>query len=307
MLRIPVASLFPVLLALSGVPAIPGQAQSAEQAETISAKPSQSRLPLGIYDPDKRFKRKKKMSYEHLFVDWTDWHVIWLRKKVRYATRRGREILMTVEPWAEGASSSNGDTLFGDILNGDYDTHIASVCAEVALIEGRPLVRWGHEMEEVTGRYPWAREDSAGYIAAFRHFVTQCRAIAPKARFIWSPLGHKPLDNYYPGDGYVDLVGLPIYSYQKADRKWYGRDRTFKEAVAEKYNRVTHFEKPVILAELGVEGSRRYEKRWLKRLKTAGTKFPLLEVMLYFNMREKAAWPDGLGKPDWRVKPKHLR
>jgi len=151
LLRIPVASLFPVLLALSGVPAIPGQAQSAEQAETISAKPSQSRLPLGIYDPDKRFKRKKKMSYEHLFVDWTDWHVIWLRKKVRYATRRGREILMTVEPWAEGASSSNGDTLFGDILNGDYDTHIASVCAEVALIEGRPLVRWATRWKRLPG------------------------------------------------------------------------------------------------------------------------------------------------------------
>ncbi len=308
MLRMLTASLLPAVLALGWLAAHPVQALSAGPAEPTSAESSRSRLPLGIYDPDKRFKRKKRMSYEHLFIDWTDWHEIWLRDKVRYAAKRGRGILLTVEPWVRGSSKkSSGKTLFDDVANGAYDEHITLICTEVAAIGGKPLVRWGHEMEEVTGRYPWARKDSAGYIQAFRHFVTHCRAIAPKARFLWSPLGHKKLKRYYPGDGYVDLIGLPIYSLQTADRKWYGRNRTFEEAVAEKYDRVTRYEKPVILAELGVDGSRSYEKRWLKRIKKAGRNFPRIEATLYFNMRETAEWPDGLGKPDWRIRPRHLR
>ena len=176
LLRMLTASLLPAVLALGWLAAHPVQALSAGPAEPTSAESSRSRLPLGIYDPDKRFKRKKRMSYEHLFIDWTDWHEIWLRDKVRYAAKRGRGILLTVEPWVRGSSKkSSGKTLFDDVANGAYDEHITLICTEVAAIGGKPLVRWGHEMEEVTGRYPWARKDSAGYISVGPIFKTNTK------------------------------------------------------------------------------------------------------------------------------------
>ena len=279
-------------------------AKAAKRAEKIAT----TKLPFGIYDPRKRFKRVEQLAYEHVFIDWQDFSIIWLREQVSFATKRGRGLLVTVEPWPDDDDPTKTDeSLFGDIQDGRYDDRIAVVCSEISKIDAPVLVRWGHEMEVVTGRYPWAREDSNGYIQAFRYFVTRCRAFAPEAEFIWSPMGHAQLGNYYPGDTYVDFIGLPIYSYQKADRKWYGHDRTFNQAVAEKYKRVKRFKKPVILAELGVSGSRKYEARWLKGMQNVGKRFKRLKAMLYFNMREKDAWPDGLGKPDWRIKPKHLK
>lgn len=267
---------------------------------------TQHDLPLGIYDPHKTFKQTRNLAFEHVFVKWQTFDAHWLRKKARYAAKRRRKMLVTVEPWTKSPGDT-GATLFSDIVNGAYDREITAICSEVSKIRRRPLVRWGHEMEEVRGRYPWARDDSDGYVRAFRYFVSSCREIAPKARFIWSPLGHRDLAPYYPGDAFVNFIGLPIYSYQKADRKWFNRSRTFKEAVAEKYNRVTRFNKPVILAELGVSGTRWYERRWLRQLKKAGELFPRVKATLYFNMREVADWPDGLGRPDWRIAPRQLR
>ncbi|WP_436643193.1 glycoside hydrolase family 26 protein [Microbaculum sp. FT89] len=292
----------PIAIATIGLAGKPAPAASAERR----GEATQHDVPIGIYDPEKRFKRKRYLAFEHVFIKWQDFDTYWLHKKVRYAAKRRRKMLITVEPWTKSPGDT-GSALFKNIVNGGYDREITAICTELSKIRRRPLVRWGHEMEEVTGRYPWAREDSDGYVQAFRHFVSSCRAIAPKVRFVWSPLGHSQLAPYYPGDAYVNFIGLPIYSYQKADRKWFKRSRTFKEAVAEKYDRVTRFNKPVILAELGVSGTRRYERRWLRQMKNAGELFPRVKAMLYFNMREINDWPDGLGKPDWRIKPRQLR
>ncbi len=302
---------FGVLLLFSGFASTSALAQSVDGATTAKTESSRSDLPLGIYDPDKKFKKVKRqnqMAFEHVFIAWQSFDSVEFRERVRYAAKRRRTMMVTVEPWTKAPNwTDGGETLFSDILNGEYDEQITTVCTEVALIKRKPMVRWGHEMEEVTGRYPWARHDYTGFIAAYRYFVTSCSAIAKKARFVWSPIGHEPLPKYYPGDKYVDVIGLPVWGYQKADRKWYGHDRSFTEAVREKYDRVKRYKKPVVIAELGVSGSRKYERKWLSSFKDVADVFPRLKAMIYFNMREPAEWPDGLGKPDWRMSPKRLK
>lgn len=262
---------------------------------------------LGIYDPNRKFSGSGDMSFEHVFIAWQAFDAAALRNTARYAYNRGRRMMVTVEPWTKAANwVDGGDHLFADILNGRFNTEIDAVCAEIADMDGTPLVRWGHEMEEVTGRYPWARTNSAGYIAAYRYFVSRCRQQAANAAYVWSPIGHPALVNYYPGDAYVDLVGLPVWGYQKADRKWYGHDRTVVEAIGEKYARVQNYKKPVIIAELGIYGSSTYEKNWFSNLTKTPASFPLLQAVIYFNMKEPAAWPDGLGLPDWRTTTKQF-
>ena len=292
-------------IATGGLSAAPAHAQSTESVKEASKK---SKAPIGIYDPQKKAKRVKGMSIEHVFIAWQQFDAGDLQQRARYAKKLRRKMMITVEPWTHAPNwTDGGETLFADIVDGDYDEQITTVCTEVSKIRRRPLVRWGHEMEEVTGRYPWARHDSSGYITAYRYFVQSCRTIAPKAKFVWSPIGHDGLSDYYPGKEYVDLVGFPVWGYQKADRKWYGHDRSFEEAAREKYSRLTHFKKPIIIAELGVSGSKKYESRWIKRLKSAAQIFPKLKAVVYFNMLEPASWPDGLGKPDWRINPKKLK
>ncbi|WP_436640566.1 glycoside hydrolase family 26 protein [Microbaculum sp. FT89] len=286
----------------------PGRILYAPQPKVKRDTKPEPETPIGIYDPLRKAKRVRGMDIEHVFIPWHQFDAAELRLTARYAQKRKRRMMITVEPWTNAPNwIDGGENLFGDIVAGDYDEAITRVCTEIEKIRRRPLVRWGHEMEEVTGRYPWARDDSAGYIKAYRYFVTACREIAPKARFVWSPIGHDGLDDYYPGRAYVNMIGFPVWGYRKADQKWYGHARTFEEAVREKYNRVKRYGKPLILAEIGISGPRRYESRWIEAMKQATSTFRRLKAVVYFNMLEPAAWPDGLGKPDWRIKPRRLR
>lgn len=265
-------------------------------------------VQFGVYDPGRAFARSSDIDIEHVFVFWQKLDKRLLRRKISYANERNRQFMVTVEPFTKARNwRDGGDRLFTRIQAGKFDKEIAAVCREVTAVSGRPIVRWGHEMEDPTGRYPWARRDSAGYIAAFRYFTEKCRKYAPRALFVWSPKGEKNLRKYYPGDDCVDLVGLSVWGLQKWDRRAYGRDRRFNEVFREKYNRVYSYGKPVIIAELGVAGNPDYRKTWFSELRTESRAFPTLRSIVYFNAKEPHHWPNGMGSPDWRIDPSHLR
>lgn len=259
---------------------------------------------LGVYDPAGAFADSGGIGIEHVYVYWQQLDRKMLRAKIDYARARGRRMLVTVEPYTRAPDwRSGGSHLFADILSGDFDPEITAVCGEIALAGQGTIVRWGHEMEQPVARYPWARDDAEGYKSAYRHFVEQCRANAPKAQFMWSPKGESNLRDYYPGDAWVDLVGLSVYGLQGWDQKYFNRDRSFAQVFGEKYARVIRFRKPVVIAEFGVAGSDAYRQAWLNDMGRRLAKFPRLAAIVYFNAEEPSAWPAGLGSPDWRVIP----
>jgi beta-mannanase len=80
--------------------------------------------------------------------------------------------LITVEPWPDKNNEAEIRTLFPDITAGKYDSADQRLFVRTLKQFGKPVfARWGHEMEYVSGRYPWAKTDYDGYISAYRHFV----------------------------------------------------------------------------------------------------------------------------------------
>jgi beta-mannanase len=178
------------------------------------------------------------------------------------------------------------------------------VCGAVAAFPGKQWIRWGHEMEDPSDRYPWACNDPAGYVAAYRYFVETCGKIAREARFIWSPKGEKQLAAYYPGDAHVDMVGVAVWGLERWDHNHHGRPRSFADTFAEKYRRVAKFGKPVIIAELGIAGGNEYRSAWLSEITRSSmthASFPLLTSIVYFNDQEPHFGPQGFGSPDWSL------
>lgn len=271
-----------------------------------NAEPSKSRgTTFGVYDPAGIFSDNSNISVEHIFVFWGA-HDLSDRLSVawRYAKDRNRQLLVTVEPWSTGIDWENRKVrLFGEILAGQYDGEITTVCGEIRNTDSQVLVRWGHEMEGPMDRYPWAGKNPEDFIKVFRYFVRKCRSIAPKALFVWSPIGEQTLDRYFPGDAYVDYIGLSLYRLQAWDIDRYGQPRSFSESFEQKYKRVAHYKLPVIIAELGVSGDESYKRRWLTELSHGLGQFPLLGSVIYFNAKEPHLWPGSYGSPDWRVTP----
>ena len=261
-------------------------------------------IKLGLFDPSRAFSGDSRVSIEHLFVEWQA-EAARLRAAVRQAERLNRQLMLTIEPWPwwrwqRDRQDSDQQVLLSDIKDGRYDFEINEVCGQIGAVDGAVLVRWGHEMED--GRYPWANAEPSDYVEAFRYFVSNCRLLAPNTLFVWSPKGHRGLNQYYPGDDYVDFIGLSLYAAQKTERAYYGEARSAVDALSERYTRISQYKKLVIVAELGVSGDDSYIKTWFAELSDQlAVRFPLVRAMVYFNAPEPHRLPEPFGAPDWRV------
>lgn len=105
-------------------------------------------------------------------------------------------------------------------VSGAYDGQFRALARKLvaARLSTRTIIRLGWEFN--AGWAGWsAAKDPAAYVAYFRRIVTTMRAVAPALRFDWCPaegLGQfwgvrGGLAAAYPGDAYVDYVGMDVY------------------------------------------------------------------------------------------------
>jgi beta-mannanase len=261
-------------------------------------------VAIGVYDPHGAFKTTHGIAIEHVFIPWENVDVSSLKLVEQYAHSRGRRLMVTVEPWSWSSPVQMApDQLRKNISEGHYDQTIDAICSQIADSKTPPLVRWGHEMDLSSGRYPWSNWKPADYIGAFRHVVDRCRRIAPKAVFIWSPRGDLHMNDYYPGDAYVDIVGLSIFGLQAYDRQAFGGERSLAELLGTSYGTAEVHKKPIMIAEYGCSGDDEYVKRCSDFSPAVLAMFPLLQSVVFYSREETADWPQAYGRPDWRVLP----
>jgi hypothetical protein len=188
-----------------------------------------------------------------------------------------------------------------DIAEGTYDPDIANLCSGLGALDRPLFVRWGHEMEDLTGRYPWARSDAEGYVKAYRYFVDHCRCWSHGRFFlIWSPKGRQGMSAYYPGAEYVDYVGVSVYGLERWDTDHFGKPRDFNERFREIYGFASRYNRPVMIAELGVAGDAAYRHLWFSQVAAAPTAFPRLRILQRRGSRILAP------RDDWRIDPVDL-
>ena len=109
------------------------------------------------------------------------------------------------------------DIDFHEILSGSYDEYIAGYFEKLAMICPKTdiLLRFAHEMElrpqYQESWYSWQGYDPQLYIDVWKHLVTISRKIDPNIKWVWSPNRADDYSMpYYPGDEYVDYVGLSV-------------------------------------------------------------------------------------------------
>ena len=255
---------------------------------------------LGIYDPSGSFANSDAFSIEHIYVMWNDLDRARLREALHDAQTQKRQLMVSVEPWPK----AGGDTgqVLDNVVAGDNDDAIDAICGEIGKSDQAALIRWGHEMDQ-KGRYPWAGQAPQTYIAAYRHFVTRCRASAPQALYVWSPIGSASSADYYPGGDAVDFVGLSVFGLERWDIDQHGHPLSFADRTLEKWMPLKHFGKKLIVAECGVSGSAEYRTAWLRSFTNVNGAVPGLEFVVYFDSVETWHWPEPYGSPDWRISP----
>lgn len=275
-------------------------------APAVNAAPPGT-VPFGAYDPEGTFSDDSELVIEHLFLPWEDVYLPSLNDADAYALERNRALLVTLEPWTWSRDERNTPVyLRRGISDGTYDANMKAVCDVLGTLKSPVTLRWAHEMDDDNGQFIWAGWKPEDYITAYRRMIDICRASAPKITVMWSPLGDEGMEKYYPGDEYVDLVGVSVFGLQAWDQAKYGGDRSFDDIFAPRYERAAAFGKPVVVAELGYVGKADYVDAWENTVRQVKPEYPSLVGVVYFNQVEVYPWPENFGLPDWRVRNRVL-
>ncbi|UQX90265.1 hypothetical protein M6D93_09755 [Jatrophihabitans telluris] len=208
--------------------------------------------------------------------------------------------MVSLEPWSQhsrwGDAQQSRYTLAA-LSSGTFDAQLRAVGSELAAAQ-RPLyLRFAHEMNGAW--YPWAQAvngNQAGqYIAAWRHVHDLIAPIlGQRTSWVWAPnifagtpKGAPRLAGLYPGDDYVDLVGLSGYSHGDSVAS------TYCPTVAALQHLST---RPLLLAEIGVEGSE--QASWLAQLGPFMAANPRIRGFVYYDTTPETTGATGYYRID---------
>ena len=206
-----------------------------------------------------------------VWMIFQSWAGSWNRFPIgqaRQARASGSTLMVTWEPWNGWASDPNWNCQ--NVVSGRYDAYIHSYARSVRAAQVPVMLRVGHEMNG--NWYPWGTAYSgcfqrsnnnspAMFCAMWKHIVSIFRQEgAFNAKWVWSPnvvftdmwnddrAQQHDLAALYPGDAWVDWIGLSVYN-DGARHPW----RTFRTLFDSSYRLLTQISnKPLMIAELGV-------------------------------------------------------
>lgn len=206
-----------------------GASEHAAASPSLSAAPSPSpspspsseqRIMLGTYislagqDTEAAIEQReaamgRRYNIQLTYYDWTD---AFPDSGEATIVAHGRTPLMT---WYGPGKDTGDDGSLTEINSGRDDQWILS--------QAEAIKNFGHHiylrlMPEMNGNwYPGYSGDPAAYIAAWRH-VHQlfAQAGAGNVSWVWCPnVGPADWDKYYPGNAYVDVIGVDGFSNVK--------------------------------------------------------------------------------------------
>jgi hypothetical protein len=212
-----------------------------------------------------------------------------------------------------------GDPAAG--VPGDFDAYLHQYAKDI-VASGLPLgIRLDHEMNG--SWYPWSEDNGKGkpingnrvgdYAKMWQHVhdIFEQEGANSLVVWVWAPniinnlsASHKAssyLDGLYPGENYVDVVGLSGYlrpAYKPEND--FSFDYTFGPSLKE-LRRVTT--KPILLAEIGASETGGHKVAWINSLFEALAKPENKDIIgfSWFNLAVTTYTEGELATNDWRL------
>ena len=215
---------------------------------------------------------------------------------------RGAMPMVTWEPWDHTGGVAQERYALRTIVAGEHDEFIRDWARSSAEWGGYMYLRFAHEMNG--NWYPWSpgvNDNKPGeYVAAWRHVVDIFREEgANNVRWVWSPNitfdRATPFADLYPGDQYVDWVGLD--GYNEGTGKSYTNWTQFVDLFGPSYDTLSSLTaRPIMIAETASTESGGDKAAWIRRglLQDLPERFPRVRALIWFHERMHP-------ELDWRI------
>ena len=202
--------------------------------------------------------------------------------------------LITWEPWI-----TNEIGTLEAISSGSYESYVTNFLQDAKDWGGPVLLRFAHEMNG--NWYPWdgahngANASSAQkYKDAFIYIYNVRQALqADNVYLVWTPNSTNMPNEawnsasaYYPGDQYVDWVGMDGYNWGNAN--WQSFDAIFSSIYQEL---IALTSKPLLIGEFASDELGGSKAAWITdALSKIESNYPRIKAFCWFNINKERDW-----------------
>lgn len=213
-----------------------------------------------------------------------------------FVRSRGQTPLITWESWDWNGTATQPAYSDAKIAAGAFDTYITQWAKAAKSFGTLVYLRWGSEMN---GNWnPWDPgvngNTTAQYVNAWRHihkiFVNNG---ASNVKWLWTPItkygGSTPLKSVYPGDSYVDLVGVDGYNWGTTQpwSSWQSFSQVFSPTITE----IRSFtSKPLWITEVASTEQGGDKAAWIADMFSTIQNDPRISGLVWFNANKETDW-----------------
>ncbi len=181
------------------------------------------------------------------------------------------------------------------IADGADDAYLRAWGSALARLDAPVLLRFDPEMNG--NWFPWAPAGSnttpAEYVRAWRHVHDVVTAAGARdVQWVWSPnvqyTGSTPLPELYPGDAYVDWLGLDGYNWgPAAGHSWQSPAQVFAPSL-QALGALS--DRPMMLAEVGTTGVGGNKAQWIGDFFSFVRSQSRLRAFVWFDADKETDW-----------------
>jgi hypothetical protein len=214
---------------------------------------------------------------------------------LEYIGNSGKKLMVAWEPWDPREGMGQSRDYLVEITSGGVDGYINEFINRVVTYGNPVVVRFGHEMNG--NWYPWGGRPEE-YVRAYRYVVDKFRERGVgNVRFMWSinaeSVPVEPISEvgkYYPGDGYVDVIGIDGFNFGTAREgmEW----RSFEEIFWSAYEYLAStYSISIVVSEVASAEEGGSKVNWINEMFVAlDNRFAIVDEVVWFNLLKEADW-----------------
>ncbi len=219
------------------------------------------------------------------------------RKAIEFNDSLGLTTIVSLELtiWGKGDKTNYLER----INNGEFDSKFQAWAIAAADWEKSLVYRFGFEMN--ANWFSWGNKPEAFKTAWKRIYQIFKTNHADNVQWRFSPnilWEHRTYENnllpYYPGDEYVDSVGLDGYNFGDHHDQWH-KWESYEKVFDFSINEIARFKKPIYLSEIGCADGER-KQQWMKAFLEKVSADNRVHGFTYFNFDKRKE-----NEPNWRI------
>lgn len=248
----------------------------------------------GLLDVQKELSHRFDivLCYSNIYEDYTENNIY---NTLSRLWENGSVVELTLQTQLYDPLSQNN--MVYDVLDGKYDDFLHAYAADVARFGHPVLFRPFNEMNGDWCNYSayWTARDCSTYVELYRYIysIFEEEVANKNTLWVWNPneksfpaFAWNNADNYYPGDEYVDIVGLTGYNtgdYYDGET-W----RSFNEIYDSIYAQMApQYEQPLMITEFACSSYGGDKAAWVEDMFEQLEHYPRIKAAVWWDSADK--------------------